>query len=114
MSGGEFFTPQIVSKLIAKLAIHNQSTINKIYDPAAGSESLLLQAKKQSNEHIIEDRFFDKKSTIQLIILWLTQKAIVEQFGVEVLAVSKHLSNIFSEVELQAEATVSKMETIQN
>lgn len=31
-SGGEFFTPQSVSKLIAKLAIHNQSTINKIYD----------------------------------------------------------------------------------
>lgn len=36
-SGGEFFTPQCVSKLIAKLAIHNQDKINKIYDPAAGS-----------------------------------------------------------------------------
>ena len=31
-SGGEFFTPQRVSNLIAKLAIHGQSSINKIYD----------------------------------------------------------------------------------
>jgi len=38
----------------------------------------------------------------------------VEPFGVEVPAVSKHLSNIFSEGELQAEATVSKMEIVQN
>ncbi|MEG1739246.1 MAG: type I restriction-modification system subunit M [Bacilli bacterium] len=60
-SGGEFFTPQSVSKLIAKLAIHGQSTINKIYDPAAGSGSLLLQAKKQFDEHIIEDGFFGQE-----------------------------------------------------
>ncbi len=46
-SGGEFFTPQSVSKLIAKLATHKKAKINKIYDPAAGSGSLLLQAKKQ-------------------------------------------------------------------
>ena len=57
-SGGEFFTPQCVSKLIAKLAIHKQATINRIYDPAAGSGSLLLQAKKQFDAHIIEDGFF--------------------------------------------------------
>ena len=60
-SGGEFFTPQSVSKLIAKLAIHNQKTINKIYDPAAGSGSLLLQAKKQFDEHIIEDGFYGQE-----------------------------------------------------
>ncbi|MFQ9921995.1 MAG: type I restriction-modification system subunit M [Beduini sp.] len=60
-SGGEFFTPQCVSELIAKLAIHGQSTINKIYDPAAGSGSLLLQAKKQFDEHIIEDGFFGQE-----------------------------------------------------
>ena len=45
-SGGEFFTPQHVSKLIAQLAMHGQASINKIYDPACGSGSLLLQAKK--------------------------------------------------------------------
>lgn len=60
-SGGEFFTPQCVSKLIARLAVHGQKTINKIYDPAAGSGSLLLQAKKQFDEHIIEDGFFGQE-----------------------------------------------------
>lgn len=60
-SGGEFFTPQCVSKLIAKLAMHGQTAINKIYDPAAGSGSLLLQAKKQFDEHVIEDGFFGQE-----------------------------------------------------
>lgn len=60
-SGGEFFTPQSVSKLIAKIAIHKQTSINKIYDPAAGSGSLLLQAKKQFDEHIIRDGFFGQE-----------------------------------------------------
>ena len=49
-SGGEFFTPQNVSKLIAQLALFGQSSVNKIYDPACGSGSLLLQAKKQFDE----------------------------------------------------------------
>lgn len=60
-SGGEFFTPQSVSKLIAKLALHGQDKVNKIYDPAAGSGSLLLQARKQFDEHIIEDGFFGQE-----------------------------------------------------
>lgn len=60
-SGGEFFTPQNVSKLIAKLATQGQSSINKIYDPACGSGSLLLQAKKQFDDHIIEDGFFGQE-----------------------------------------------------
>ena len=41
-SGGEFFTPQHVSILIAQLAMHKQKKVNKIYDPACGSGSLLL------------------------------------------------------------------------
>lgn len=60
-SGGEFFTPQSVSKLIAKLAIHGQTTINKIYDPAAGSGSLLLQAKKQFDDYIIQEGFYGQE-----------------------------------------------------
>lgn len=60
-SGGEFFTPQHVSKLIAKLAMHGQKTVNKIYDPACGSGSLLLQAKKQFDNHEIEDGFFGQE-----------------------------------------------------
>lgn len=60
-SGGEFFTPQSVSKLISKLAMHKQTNVNKIYDPAAGSGSLLLQAKKQFDNHIIEEGFFGQE-----------------------------------------------------
>lgn len=60
-SGGEFFTPQSVSKLLAKLAMSGQETINKIYDPACGSGSLLLQAKKQFEEHIVEEGFFGQE-----------------------------------------------------
>ena len=60
-SGGEFFTPQHVSKLIARLAMHKQTSVNKIYDPACGSGSLLLQAKKHFDAHIIEDGFFGQE-----------------------------------------------------
>jgi len=60
-SGGEFFTPQNVSKLIAQLAMHGQTTVNKIYDPAAGSGSLLLQAKKHFDSHIIQEGFFGQE-----------------------------------------------------
>lgn len=60
-SGGEFFTPQSVSKLIAQLAMHKQEKVNKIYDPAAGSGSLLLQAKKHFDNHVIEDGFFGQE-----------------------------------------------------
>ena len=60
-SGGEFFTPQHVSKLIAQLAIHGQTSVNKIYDPAAGSGSLLLQAKKHMDDHLIEDGFYGQE-----------------------------------------------------
>ena len=60
-SGGEFFTPQSVSKLIAQLAMHKQARVNKIYDPACGSGSLLLQAKKHFDNHIIEDGFYGQE-----------------------------------------------------
>lgn len=60
-SGGEFFTPQHVSKLLAQLAMHKQDKVNKIYDPAAGSGSLLLQAKKHFDNHIIEEGFYGQE-----------------------------------------------------
>lgn len=60
-SGGEFFTPQHVSKLIAQLAMHKQKKVNKIYDLACGSGSLLLQAKKQFDDHIVEEGFFGQE-----------------------------------------------------
>lgn len=60
-SGGEFFTPQHVSKLIAQLVMHKQASVNKIYDPACGSGSLLLQVKKHFDAHVIEDGFFGQE-----------------------------------------------------
>ncbi|MFN9865529.1 MAG: type I restriction-modification system subunit M [Pseudanabaena sp.] len=60
-SGGEFFTPQHVSRLIAQLAMHQQTSVNKIYDPACGSGSLLLQAKKHFDAHLIEDGFYGQE-----------------------------------------------------
>ncbi len=46
--------------------------------------------------------------------IWLTQNSMADLFGVNVPAISKHLKNIFEEGELQKEATLSKMETVQN
>ena len=45
-SGGEFFTPQQVSELLARLASWNNPNISKVYDPACGSGSLLLKFAK--------------------------------------------------------------------
>lgn len=45
-SGGEFFTPQEVSKLLVEITLYNNAKPNKVYDPACGSGSLLLQYKK--------------------------------------------------------------------
>ena len=46
--------------------------------------------------------------------LWITQKSMAELFGVNVPDISKHLKNIYKEGELKKEATVSKMEIVQN
>lgn len=60
-SGGEFFTPQTVSKLLARIVMLGKEKINKVYDPTCGSGSLLLQMKKQFEEHIIEEGFFGQE-----------------------------------------------------
>ena len=60
--GGEFFTPQQVSELIAKLAMHNLSSVNRVYDPALGSGSLLLQVKKCLRDELIVEYFGQEKN----------------------------------------------------
>ena len=59
----------------------------------------------------------DENLSINAIIkdetIWLTQKAMAELFGVGIPAISKHLSNIYDEKELQENETISKMETVQ-
>ena len=63
-SGGEFFTPQEVSELLTKLAIVGKTEVNKVYDPACGSGSLLLQAAKILGKDKIQQGFFGQEINI--------------------------------------------------
>ena len=60
-SGGEFFTPQHVSELLARIALHKKDKVNRVYDPACGSGSLLLQVKKHFGDPSVEDGFFGQE-----------------------------------------------------
>ena len=56
-SGGEFYTPQEVSELLTRLAIVGKTSVNKVYDPACGSASLLLKsAKILGKENYLNDK----------------------------------------------------------
>ena len=48
--GGEFYTPQAVAKLLAKIVAHGKQKISKAYDPTCGSGSLLLRLKKENEK----------------------------------------------------------------
>ena len=63
-SGGEYFTPQEVSKLITRLAISGKKDINKVYDPACGSGSLLLQTAKILGKENVRNGFFGQEINI--------------------------------------------------
>lgn len=63
-SGGEFFTPQEVAELLAKIAIDGKRKINKVYDPACGSGSLLLKFSKLLGLDHIEEGFFGQEINI--------------------------------------------------
>lgn len=60
-SGGEFFTPSQVSQLISQLALYGQAQVNRIYDPACGSGSLLLQARRLFEEDRIQEGFYGQE-----------------------------------------------------
>ncbi|MDO7811469.1 type I restriction-modification system subunit M [Helicobacter pylori] len=60
-SGGEFFTPQEVSELLAKIALHGQENINKVYDPCCGSGSLLLQFSKVLGDKNVSKGYFGQE-----------------------------------------------------
>ncbi len=60
-SGGEYFTPQDVSELLTKLAIYGKTSVNKVYDPACGSGSLLLKAAKILGMKNIRQGFFGQE-----------------------------------------------------
>jgi type I restriction enzyme M protein len=60
-SGGEFYTPQEVSELLARIAVSGKTKVNKVYDPACGSGSLLLKFAKVLGQNKIRQGFFGQE-----------------------------------------------------
>lgn len=60
-SGGEFYTPQEVSELLTKLAIVGKTSVNKVYDPACGSGSLLLKSAKILGKENVRNGFYGQE-----------------------------------------------------
>lgn len=60
-SGGEYYTPQEVSELLTKLAIVGKTSVNKVYDPACGSGSLLLKSAKILGKDNVRNGFFGQE-----------------------------------------------------
>jgi type I restriction enzyme M protein len=60
-SGGEFFTPQEVSELLAEIATVDKKEVNKVYDPACGSGSLLLKFAKILGKEKVRIGFFGQE-----------------------------------------------------
>lgn len=65
---GEFFTPQEVSELLARITVVGKTEVNKVYDPACGSGSLLLKYAKVLGKDNVRQGFSGKRETSQLTI----------------------------------------------
>ncbi|WP_165076947.1 MULTISPECIES: type I restriction-modification system subunit M [unclassified Desulfovibrio] len=63
-SGGEYYTPQEVSELLARIATAGKTSVNKVYDPACGSGSLLLKFAKILGVENVRDGFFGQEVNI--------------------------------------------------
>ena len=63
-SGGEFYTPQEVSELLTRLAIVGKNSVNKVYDPACGSGSLLLKSAKILGKDNVRNGFYGQEINI--------------------------------------------------
>lgn len=60
-SGGEYYTPQEVSELLTKIALGDKTEVNKVYDPACGSGSLLLKAAKILGKDNVRQGFYGQE-----------------------------------------------------
>jgi len=60
-SGGEFFTPQEVGELLARIVIQDKTSVNKVYDPACGSGGLLLKFAKILGKENVKEGFFGQE-----------------------------------------------------
>ena len=63
-SGGEFFTPQEVSELLTRIAVYGKTEVNKVYDPACGSGSLLLKTAKVLGNDKVRQGFYGQEINI--------------------------------------------------
>ncbi|WHZ13009.1 MAG: Type I restriction-modification system, DNA-methyltransferase subunit M [Burkholderiaceae bacterium] len=63
-SGGEYYTPQEVSELLARIAVVGKAEVNKVYDPACGSGSLLLKFAKVLGEGKVRQGFFGQEKEL--------------------------------------------------
>ena len=63
-SGGEFFTPQEVSELLTHLTIVGKTQVNKVYDPACGSGSLLLKFAKILGKENVRNGFYGQDDNL--------------------------------------------------
>jgi len=63
-SGGEFYTPQEVSELLTRLGTVGKTQVNKVYDPACGSGSLLLKARKVLGENGVKLGYFGQEINV--------------------------------------------------
>lgn len=63
-SGGEFFTPADVSELLTRLGTVGKTEVNKVYDPACGSGSLLLKAQKVLGKNAVRQGFYGQEINI--------------------------------------------------
>ena len=63
-SGGEYFTPQEVSELLTRIAVAGKTEVNKVYDPACGSGSLLLKAAKVLGKDAVRQGFYGQEINI--------------------------------------------------
>lgn len=60
-SGGEYYTPQEVSELLARITVVGKTSVNKVYDPACGSGSLLLQYRKVLGKEGVRQGYFGQE-----------------------------------------------------
>lgn len=60
-SGGEYYTPQEVSELLAGLAVFGKNRVNRVYDPAVGSGSLLLKFSKLLGKDGVEGGYYGQE-----------------------------------------------------
>jgi type I restriction enzyme M protein len=63
-SGGEYYTPQEVSELLTRIALVGKTEVNKVYDPACGSGSLLLKFAKILGKENVRQGFFGQEINI--------------------------------------------------